>query len=147
MDGLSLGAGMRVMKSDDEFELKATDAVIHFAEGLIGLAECKDFVLIENLGLTPFRLLQSVASPQIGFLVVEANRLIRDFHEYVPLREWESIGIEPTKELVFVIVTIGSTPETSRGIFQAPILVNYRKMIGKQVILTDSAFSIRRRFV
>jgi len=50
------------MKSNDQFELKAKDAVIHFPEGLIGLAECKDFVLIENLNLAPFRQLKCVDS-------------------------------------------------------------------------------------
>jgi flagellar assembly factor FliW len=40
-------------------------------------------------------------------------------------------------------VVIGSTPEMSTGNFQAPLLVNYQKMVGKQVILTDAGFSVR----
>jgi flagellar assembly factor FliW len=132
---------MRAVKSNDQFELKTKDAVIHFSEGLIGLAECKDFVLIENPNLAPFRLLKCVDSPQIGFLVLQATAVIANFYEYVPVREWESIGIGPTKELAFVIVMIGSTPETSTGNFQGPLLVNYEKMIGKQLILTDAALS------
>jgi flagellar assembly factor FliW len=147
MDGLSLGAGMRAVKSDDQFELKTRDAVIHFAEGLIGLAECKDFVLVENQNFAPFRLLQSVDSPQVGFLVLEATTVVTNFYDYVPVREWDSIGIGPTRQLAFVIVAIGPTPETSTANFQAPLLVNYEKMMGKQVILTDAVFSVRHPLV
>jgi flagellar assembly factor FliW len=52
-----------------------------------------------------------------------------------------------TKPLAFVIVVIGSTPEASTGNFQAPLLINYEQMVGKQVILTDSGFSVRQPLV
>ena len=138
---------MRAIKPNDQFELKTKDSIIHFPEGLIGLAECKDFVLIENPNLAPFRQLKCVDSPEIGFLVLQATTVIINFYEYVPVREWESLGIGPTKESAFVIVMIGSTPETSTGNFQAPLLVNYEKLIGKQLILTDAALSRRHPLV
>ena len=139
---------MRAVKSNDQFELKTKDAVIHFSEGLIGLAECKDFVLIENPNLAPFRLLQSLESPSVGFLVLEASTRVQNYNELVPAREWESLGVGgETKPLAFVIVVIGSTPEASTGNFQAPLLVNYEKMVGKQLILTDSGFSVRQPLI
>jgi len=127
-----------------QLKLKSKDAIIHFDEGLIGFAECKDFVLMENENLAPFRLLQSIEQPQVGFLVLDPTALVNNYCSCVPAREWESLGvIEPTKPLSFVIVVIGSTPETSTGNFQAPLLVNYETMTGRQVILTDSGFSVR----
>jgi len=138
---------MRALKSDDHFEPKAKDAVIHFAEGLIGLAEYKDFVLMEKPNLTPFRLLQCVDAPHISFLVLKANMVVTNFYDYVPMREWESMGISSAKQLAYVIVVIGSTPEASSGNFQAPLLVNHEKMIGKQLILTDAVFSVHRPLV
>lgn len=126
-------------------KLKSKDAVIHFDEGLIGFSEFKDFVLMENESLAPFRLLQSLVAPQVGFLVLEANALVNNFHDLVPAREWESLGMDgKTKPLAFVIVVIGSSTESSTGNFQAPVLVNYEKMVGKQIILTDSCFSVRQ---
>jgi len=131
-----------------ELKLKSRDAVIRFDEGLIGFSECKDFVLMENEGLSPFRLLQSLEWPQIGFLVLDPTLLVNNYCDRVPQRDWESVGINgETKPLAFVIVVIGSTPETSTGNFQAPLLVNYERMIGKQVILTDSGFSVRHGLV
>ena len=131
-----------------QLKLKNKDAIIHFDEGLIGFSEFKDFVLMENDSLAPFRLLQAVEAPQVGFLVLEATTLVNNYHELVPAREWESLGVGgETRPLAFVIVVIGSSPDSSTGNFQAPLLVNYEKMVGKQVILTDSDFSVRQPLV
>jgi len=131
-----------------DLKRKRKDSVIHFAEGLIGFSECKYFVLTENESLAPFRLLQSLEWPEVGFLVLDPTMLVNNYHERVPQRDWDSLGVNgETRPLAFVIVVIGSTPETSTGNFQAPLLINYDKMIGKQIILTDSGFSVRHPLV
>jgi flagellar assembly factor FliW len=141
---------MKAMQAYDQttqLKLKSKDAIIHFEEGLIGFSHLKDFVLMENDNLAPFRLLQSLEAPEVGFLVLEASTLVPRFYDIVPAREWESIGLDGVTPLAFVIVVIGSTPETSTGNFQAPLLVNYDKMVGKQIILTDSGLSVRQALV
>jgi flagellar assembly factor FliW len=142
---------MKAMQAYDQttrLKLKSKDAILHFEEGLIGFSNYKDFVLMENSNLAPFRLLQSLEAPDVGFLVLEATSLVTNYYERVPAREWESIGVDvTTRPLAFVIVVIGTTPESSTGNFQAPLLVNHDKMVGKQIILTDSGFSVRQSLV
>ena len=142
---------MKAMQAYDQtsqIKIKSKDAIIHFKEGLIGFPNLKDFMLIENERFFPLRRLQSVDSPEVGFLVLEATILREDYHEQVPPMDWESIGVQGnTKAQAFGIVVIGSTAETSTGNFHAPLLINYEQMIGKQVILTDSGFPVRRPFV
>jgi flagellar assembly factor FliW len=142
---------MKVMQAYDEateLKLKSKDAVIHFEEGLIGFSEFKDFVLMENDSLAPFRLLQSLESPQVGFLVLEPTALVNNYYDLVPAREWESLGIGGTiKPLAFVIIVVGANPESSTGNLQAPLLINYDNMVGKQIILTDSGFSVRHPLI
>ena len=132
-----------------QLKLKSKDAIIHFEEGLIGFSSFKDFILMENDNLAPFRLLQSLEAPEVGFLVLEATTVVPNYYELVPAREWQSIGMHvvTTRPLAFVIVVIGSTPTSSTGNFQAPLLVNYDRMAGKQIILTDSGFSVRQPLV
>ena len=128
-----------------QLRIRSKDAVIHFEEGLIGFSDFKDYVLMENDSLAPFRLLQSLESPTVGFLVLEATTLMNNYYELVPEREWDSLEVGGyTRPLAFVIVVIGSTPESSTGNFQAPLLINYDKMIGKQIILTDAGLSVRQ---
>jgi flagellar assembly factor FliW len=121
------------------------DTLIHFDEGLIGFSDFKDFQVMENDSITPFRLLQSSQSKEIGFLVLEPSMVMSDYYKRIPAREWESIGVSSTdRRLAFVICVIGGSPLESTGNFQAPLIINYKKMIGRQLILTDTAFSVRQ---
>jgi flagellar assembly factor FliW len=45
--------------------------------------------------------------------------------------------------VAFVICVIGGKAAESTGNFQAPLLVNSRRRIGKQIILNDSGMSVR----
>jgi len=124
------------------------DDCIRFAEGLIGFPECKDFVLLENDDLNPFRLLQSVERTDVGFLVLDPTLVAREYYQVVPDREWESVGVtNGTPRLAFVSVIIGRSPEESTGNLQAPLLINCHQMIGRQIILTDSGLSVRHPLV
>jgi len=121
------------------------DTIIHFDEGLIGFSECKDFQLMESDNIAPFHLLQSAETKEVGFLVLEPSAIVRDYYSRIPAREWESIGLSNTDpHLAFVICVIGPLPKESTGNFQAPLIVNYQKMIGRQVILTDAVLSVRQ---
>ena len=121
------------------------DTSIHFEEGLVGFSECKDFLMTENDSIAPFRLLQS-ASKEVSFLVLEASMVMSDYRSQIPSREWESIGVSATdpSAAAFVICVLGGSPSESTGNFQAPLIINYRSFIGRQVILTDTAFPVRQ---
>ncbi len=70
-----------------QLKLKSKDAIIHFEEGLIGFSNFKDFILMENDNLAPFRLLQSLEAPEVGFLVLEATTVVPNYYDLVPARE------------------------------------------------------------
>jgi|SRR5207237_715379 len=121
------------------------DTIIHFDEGLIGFSDCKDFQLMESNNIAPFHLLQSPEMKEVGFLVLEPSVIMADYYTRIPAREWESIGLSDSDaRLAFVICVIGPTPRECTGNFQAPLIVNYKKMIGRQVILTDQALTVRQ---
>ena len=119
-------------------------AIIHFDEGLVGFSDCKDFLLIENDRIAPFRLLQS-AQKEVSFLVIDASIVMPDYCNRIPLREWESIGVSlaESQPTAFIICVLGPSADASTGNLQAPLIINYKKMIGRQIILTDTVFSVR----
>ena len=128
----------------DQSDVRGQETVIHFEEGLIGFSDFKQFNLLENDYLSPFRLLRAVESSDVGFLVVDPSSRVADYSEMIPDREWESIGVTSRADrLAFVTVVLGPTAEESTANLQAPMLINTKDMIGKQVILTDSGFSVR----
>ena len=142
---------MRAIETIDlEDELQATgqESVIHFEEGLVGFSDFKNFTLLDNDYLAPFRLLKAVESEDVGFLVLDPTARMADYCQLVPDREWESIDVtDPARRLAFVTVILGATAEKSTANFQAPLLINYDNMIGRQVILTDSKLSVRQKLV
>jgi len=136
------------LDQQNETKSYSKDSIIRFEEGLIGFAECKHFVLMENDQIAPLRMFQSAGSEIVSFLVLDAKMRIPGYYDDVPAREWESIGVtDPAKRLAFVIVNIGLNAKESTGNFQAPILINYETMIGRQVILTDSGFCLRHPLI
>ena len=139
---------IEMMDLENGAPVQGQETVIHFEEGLIGFSDHKRFMLLENAYLSPFRLLQAEDASDVGFLVLEPTIRVPEYSSLVPKREWEALGIEdPADGVAFVTVILGSSAATSTANFQAPILINCRKMIGRQVILTDSDFSVRQPLV
>jgi len=122
----------------------AAESVIRFEEGLIGFPDCKNFVVMENEDIAPFRRLQSTDRPEVGFLVIDPEVVLEGYHAMVPVREWEALGLtELSGGIALVICIIGPTSGESTGNLQAPLVINYQKMVGKQIILTESPLSSR----
>jgi flagellar assembly factor FliW len=120
------------------------ETVIQFNEGLIGFSDCKSFVLMENEQIAPFRRLQSIDRPEVGFLVIDPALIAANYHSMIPKREWESLELStPAAGIALAICIIGPSSAESTGNLQAPLIINYEQMVGKQIILTDTYFTSR----
>src|SRR5215471_14759745 len=136
---------IEVMDKKIEHGPYSDDSILLFEEGLIGFSECKSFVFLGSEGIAPFRRLQSRERTDLSFLVLDPRFVVKDYLSFIPQREWEALGLEdPAARMAVVICSIGQTPESSTGNFQAPIIINYAKMIGRQVILSDASLSPRQ---
>ena len=117
--------------------------VITFDEGLVGFPACKRFVVMENEALSPFRILQSVDQRHVGFLVIDPRVIVRNYNRSIPEDAWQSVGVaEVSDRLALAISIVGSVPEESTANLQAPLLINYKEMRGRQLILAGSRYSV-----
>jgi len=122
--------------------------VILFEEGLIGFPEAKRFVLIESESLSPFRIIQCVDDPRVGFLVLDPRSVIKTYERSIPYEAWRSLKVmDKSERLSLVISIIGKDPRQSTANFQAPLLINHLKMLGKQLILANSRYSVTQRLL
>lgn len=136
---------MQTYDQKQETNVNWHDMTVHFEEGLIGFSDYKDFVLMTDESLAPFQLLKSVDSPHVAFLVLEATNFIKNYCDRVLPEEWLSAGItDEASRMALIIVVIGPTLESSTGNLQAPLLINRNQMMGKQIVLTASGFSVRQ---
>ena len=124
-------------------EHKQSNGLIHFAEGLIGFTEYRDFRLLDNEALRPFSVLQCTDDNRIGFVVVDPRFVIPDYYKRIPATHWRSIGLrDPPGRLAFVVAALSRKPKDSTANFVAPLIVNPRKLIGRQIMLEDRDLSV-----
>lgn len=137
---------MKAVATASEMEKQpySADSIIRFDEGLIGFADYKNFVLMEKAEIAPFRRLQSTERQDLAFLVLDPSLVVKSFNRMIPDREWESLGLtDPRRRLALAICTLGATPGESTGNFQAPLVINYETMEGRQLILTEPGLMAR----
>jgi flagellar assembly factor FliW len=122
--------------------------VITFDEGLVGFPACKRFVVMENEALSPFRILQSVDHREVGFLVIDPRIIVKNYNRSIPADAWRTVGVaEAADRLALAISIIGTVPQESTANLQAPLLINYKEMRGRQLILTGFRYSVTQRLV
>jgi flagellar assembly factor FliW len=122
--------------------------VITFDEGLVGFPACKRFVVMENEALSPFRILQCVDQRSVGFLVIDPRNIVKNYNRSIPEDAWRTVGVPEAKDrLALAISIIGDVPEESTANLQAPLLINYQEMKGRQLILTGTRYSVTQPLI
>ena len=123
--------------------IRARERRIHFAEGLIGLSNCKDFRLQTTPQLEPFEELRCVHRTEVGFLVLDPTWVVSEYDHAISSHDWARIGTpDPLARQVYVIATIGQSLDDSTANVLAPLIINREQAIGRQVILSQSEFTV-----
>ena len=134
-------SNIKAMPNVREIETKigvqeiAEDKIIHFPKGMIGYEEEQDFTLVPLGGDSPFFMLQSTKTRDLGFIVTDPYSFLSEYS--VKLNEAEQAYIQAKDSqdvFVFVTVTIphGKPDQTALNL-SGPIFINYEKRIAMQV--------------
>jgi flagellar assembly factor FliW len=126
-----------------EIEVKSED-VLTFEHGIPGFGEEKQFVLLPLPENEWFHILQSVKTPQLGFVVTDPFVFFKDYDFELDQASVESLGKPSEKDVqVLSILTVRETLNDSTANLQAPIILNLANRKGKQVILTNSDYQTK----
>ena len=69
--------------------------------------------------------------------------MIKNYNRSITDEAWQTVGeMDRSDRLSFAISIIGNIPENSTANLQAPLLINYKKMKGRQLILTGARYSV-----
>ena len=122
--------------------------VIDLVQPLPGFPGHRHFALVELDGDGVLCALRSLEEPDLRFLVVPAGRF---FPDYEPLVDDDTVAeLEITSAadvLVLLLLTAGSSLAESTVNLMAPLMVNIRTRRAMQVLLEESAFSMRAPLV
>jgi flagellar assembly factor FliW len=123
-------------------EVQADD-VIRFPEGLPGLEECRDWVLLAEPDNDALAWLQSVSRADVALAVVSPRRFVPGYRMRVARRELEPLELgRIDRAQVLVIVGRGERCLTLN--LKAPIAVNADRRLARQVI-TNGELSVRHQ--
>lgn len=120
------------------------DQIITFPKGLLGFEGLHRYVIVDREDCRPFRWLQSVDSGDLALVVIDPHTFFPDYTVSVHAREVADIGARNPEDVeIMVVATIPKEMEKMSVNLQGPILINRMDMQAKQLVLTDSQYSVQ----
>ncbi len=116
------------------------DSIITLPSGLVGLPRHTRYVVFDVEQDSGYQWLQSLDDATLAVVIVSANDIQQDFQAQLTEENVMDLGILQDDQVdVVVIVSIPTNrPDQATANLRAPIVVNLRTRIGKQVILHES---------
>lgn len=124
-------------------ELKPED-ILNFPEGLLGFADLKKFVLLDDPNDEIFAWLQSCESAAIAFPVLEPEIYSDTYKIKLTKADLEALKLTSQAQArFFTIVTIPDDPTQMTANMKAPIVINLNDKTARQCVLQDNHLAIR----
>lgn len=118
--------------------------LITFNEGILGFAELKKFVFLDDPNDDIFAWLQSCDEPGIAFPVLEPELFAENYKPGLAKADLEALkltGMDKAK--LFSIITIPDDPTLMTANMKAPVVVNLAAKTARQCVLQDNGLAIR----
>jgi flagellar assembly factor FliW len=128
------------ISGQQEFVPDETNNQFFMPEGLIGLPDFNKFELIVDPESLPFVVLRAVEGDEIQIPAVEPVGLVESYRLDIGDADAETLGLvgADANPLILNVATIKSyEPQKVTLNLAAPILINRRTRVGKQVVLLN----------
>lgn len=121
-----------------------TEEIILFPEGIHGFPSLKRFCIVDPSDDTLILWLQSLDEPAIAFPVLEPKIFKPEYLVRLSAAELRELKLADLKQIsVFSILTIpGDIAEMSANL-KAPVVINLKDRLAKQVVLQENEYSIK----
>lgn len=113
------------------------NTTLHFAEGLFGFEEEKEFILLPFSEEADFLLcLQSVTNPYLAFTLLNPFMLMPEYRPSLPKKELDSLQVEKSEDLCYYVLCRVEKPVSNSMVnLRCPIVLNDETRQARQVIL------------
>jgi flagellar assembly factor FliW len=117
------------------------DDVLLFPEGLLGMEECRQWLLLQEAQNDAMAWLQSLDRSEIALAVVSPRRFVPDYRIRVARSELTPLEIDELRG-ADILVIVGRTDRSVTLNLKAPLVLNASLRRGRQVI-TNGELPIR----
>ena len=122
----------------------AEEQIMDFPEGLLGFPDEKKFALMEYKPESPFYILQSMADPDLTFLMINPFAFFNDYEFTMDDALMAEIGVTADNPpTVFNIATVRDKIENMTVNLAGPVLVNMRDRKAAQWVIEKTQFPTR----
>ena len=121
-------------------ELFETD-VVEFPSGLIGMEDCRRWVLLADAENLALGWLQSIDRADLAVAVVSPRRFVAGYQARVSRRDLHGLQIESAKEAQ-VLAVVGKNDHGLTVNLKAPLVIDLQSRRARQIVVLDD-YSMR----
>lgn len=124
------------------------EKIIHFDSGIPSFLEEKKFIILPFGEGTPLYILQSVTTPELGFVIVSPFQFFPDYQVKLSDSTIDALQIEKEADVaLFVILTVQDPFTNTTANLQGPVVINSKKQKGKQISLNDPIYTTKHLLI
>jgi flagellar assembly factor FliW len=110
--------------------------VLTFVDGLIGMEQCRRWVLLADASNSALGWLQSLERADLALAVVSPRRFLPNYTVRIARRDIEPLALaEPSEAQVLVIV--GQVDGCLALNLKAPLVIHLEQRLGRQIVARD----------
>ncbi len=109
------------------------DDVLLFPTGLLGLEDCRHWVLLADAENDSLGWLQSIMRPEIALAVVSPRRFVPDYQLRVARSELSALELQDLRQAQ-VLLVVGKNELGVTVNLKAPLVINIDRRLASQVI-------------
>lgn len=121
-------------------------SIINMPNGLLGFSNARLYTLLDDEIGSPFKWLQSLEKnhESLAFVTIDPQLVVSDYKIGVTDEQLKRLHAKSLSDLkVMVIVTMTKDIKDVTINLQGPLVINYHKRLGMQLVITDSNYSTR----
>lgn len=117
--------------------------IIEFPHGILGFEEYHKFVILEQEN-SFFQFLQCVDQPELSFVVIMPELICADYQVDLEPSYVDELNFETAEDgKILAIVTVPENVAEMTANLQAPIVVNMKQRLARQIVLMDGKYHTR----
>ncbi|MCK5882733.1 MAG: flagellar assembly protein FliW [Bacteriovoracaceae bacterium] len=120
------------------------DDVINFKDGILGFDNLKRFFVVDPGDQTLILWIQAIDDASVAFPIIEPKIFKPDYTVKLVPAEFTSIALEELSHAsIYTILTIPQVVTEMTANLKAPIIINNKNKVARQIVLQDSKLEVR----
>ncbi|QTL49444.1 MULTISPECIES: flagellar assembly protein FliW [Priestia] len=117
-----------------------------FNQGIPGFLEETEFVILPLPEAEAFQVMQSIQTKELAFIITDPFQFFLDYDFQLEPQEIEKLQLQQAEDAaVYVLLTMSDSVEKITANLQAPVIINTKQQLAKQVILMNTAYETKHR--